>query len=662
MWPRLAASWLVALCLWQTRAAHAKGLVGKLPGNPASCQEEPCNSDPQHVLAALKIMTIFLGAVLILPLLLYYLSKMFTKIRGVCCLEEDKTRRAGAREEALENQDDDGDDEREEKVQAGRTGSSNLRTISVGVGRKEGPFQLEGQAAYLANEPEQQAAAVAERHRHQSVQYAQQDMQPPLQQQPNQLRQSQRGRQRNSVAKLQSNGSARATATPDSCGSRPTPPPVHNNQTSHEDGEAPSTMPTAMQRQDEMDEEEAAAMAAKFQKSQLQAHRYSMFFGPGSAGVDGSGVGVATPAFLNRNSYHHHNNNQQLLLQQQQQQHQHAPTSQYHSNNLQVTMEQIDQLRMARSTTVSPVVVGGQAAGAYQRVGAHSIRRKKSATHRVAPADGELNSNANEPPPLAHYHAQGQTARMDNGREVNPAADHHFQQSQQHRHERLHANQSSPYAGTSAGPPRQLAGGGKTNKQSGAHHLGLPATRPEHRHSIDGSILNNLLPLSAAHLRDLTQWAAQTPDADQQRENDNGPEPISQAAAAAAAAGMLGQQQKCLEQLEMLQQQQPGGQDGSTFCSRDDDNRRSYIDPQQQQQHHHQHHQHHNYPTTHQGQENGGAADGDHFQQRGQWSQPRPPLPPPATSGQLNPGPAGSRRPSLSAAGPRSPRPSGGFN
>jgi hypothetical protein len=81
--------------------AEAKGLVGKLPGNPASCQEEPCNSDPQHVLAALKVMSIFLGSVLILPLLLYYLSKLFTKLRDFC--------RSGGGDDDDDDEDKDGE-------------------------------------------------------------------------------------------------------------------------------------------------------------------------------------------------------------------------------------------------------------------------------------------------------------------------------------------------------------------------------------------------------------------------------------------------------------------------------------------------------------------------------------------------------------------------
>jgi hypothetical protein len=88
MWPRVAlvlTTIATQLLIRPTRVADAKGLVGKLPGNPASCQQEPCNSDPKHVLAALKIMSIFLGSVLVLPLLLYYMSKFLTKIKETCC-------------------------------------------------------------------------------------------------------------------------------------------------------------------------------------------------------------------------------------------------------------------------------------------------------------------------------------------------------------------------------------------------------------------------------------------------------------------------------------------------------------------------------------------------------------------------------------------------
>jgi len=61
-----------------------KGLVGKLPGNPASCPEEPCNSDPQHVLYALKWTSLGFGIILLLPLLMYYLSKLISKINSLC--------------------------------------------------------------------------------------------------------------------------------------------------------------------------------------------------------------------------------------------------------------------------------------------------------------------------------------------------------------------------------------------------------------------------------------------------------------------------------------------------------------------------------------------------------------------------------------------------
>lgn len=68
------------LILLQPLPIACKGLVGKLPGNPASCPEEPCNSDPQHVLYALKWMSVIFGFILLIPLLGYYLSKCYTKI------------------------------------------------------------------------------------------------------------------------------------------------------------------------------------------------------------------------------------------------------------------------------------------------------------------------------------------------------------------------------------------------------------------------------------------------------------------------------------------------------------------------------------------------------------------------------------------------------
>lgn len=64
--------------------ASAKGLVGKLPGNPASCPEEPCNSDPQHVLQALKWMSLVFGLILLLPLVMYYVSKLISKMHAWC--------------------------------------------------------------------------------------------------------------------------------------------------------------------------------------------------------------------------------------------------------------------------------------------------------------------------------------------------------------------------------------------------------------------------------------------------------------------------------------------------------------------------------------------------------------------------------------------------
>lgn len=72
------------LCLWPVLPTAAKGLVGKLPGNPASCPEEPCNSDPQHVLQALKWTSLAFGLILLLPLLMYYISKLISKLRSLC--------------------------------------------------------------------------------------------------------------------------------------------------------------------------------------------------------------------------------------------------------------------------------------------------------------------------------------------------------------------------------------------------------------------------------------------------------------------------------------------------------------------------------------------------------------------------------------------------
>lgn len=63
---------------------NCKGLVGKLPGNPASCPEEPCNSDPQHVLYALKWTSLGFFCTLLLPVLLYFLSKLMSKIHSIC--------------------------------------------------------------------------------------------------------------------------------------------------------------------------------------------------------------------------------------------------------------------------------------------------------------------------------------------------------------------------------------------------------------------------------------------------------------------------------------------------------------------------------------------------------------------------------------------------
>lgn len=75
---------LLLLLCHRLPAALAKGLVGKLPGNPASCPEEPCSSDPQHVLRALKHTSYFVGVIFLMPILLYYLSKLFSKLRELC--------------------------------------------------------------------------------------------------------------------------------------------------------------------------------------------------------------------------------------------------------------------------------------------------------------------------------------------------------------------------------------------------------------------------------------------------------------------------------------------------------------------------------------------------------------------------------------------------
>lgn len=77
---------LSVLILFVARVSlvRAKGLVGKLPGNPASCPEEPCNSDPQHVLYALKWTSLGFGVILLLPLLMYYMSKLISKIHSLC--------------------------------------------------------------------------------------------------------------------------------------------------------------------------------------------------------------------------------------------------------------------------------------------------------------------------------------------------------------------------------------------------------------------------------------------------------------------------------------------------------------------------------------------------------------------------------------------------
>lgn len=100
-----AARVLAALGALQlvARRAHAKGLVGKLPGNPASCPEEPCNSDPQHVLYALKWTSLGFGLILLLPLLMYYMSKLFSKLRQMCLggkpAPADKDKQAAAKQQ-----------------------------------------------------------------------------------------------------------------------------------------------------------------------------------------------------------------------------------------------------------------------------------------------------------------------------------------------------------------------------------------------------------------------------------------------------------------------------------------------------------------------------------------------------------------------------------
>ena len=77
--------------------ADAKGLVGKLPGNPASCPEEPCTSDPQHVLRALKHTSYFVGVIFLMPILLYYMSKLFSKMRDCCApIKPNKSSDSGA--------------------------------------------------------------------------------------------------------------------------------------------------------------------------------------------------------------------------------------------------------------------------------------------------------------------------------------------------------------------------------------------------------------------------------------------------------------------------------------------------------------------------------------------------------------------------------------
>lgn len=90
---RLRAQLICGLALI-VKVVDAKGLVGKLPGNPASCPEEPCNSDPQHVLQALKWTSLAFGLILLLPLLMYYISKLISKIHSLCSNSETSTKKA----------------------------------------------------------------------------------------------------------------------------------------------------------------------------------------------------------------------------------------------------------------------------------------------------------------------------------------------------------------------------------------------------------------------------------------------------------------------------------------------------------------------------------------------------------------------------------------
>lgn len=98
---------LLHLLIGKTNYGHAKGLVGKLPGNPASCPEEPCNSDPQHVLYALKWMCLFLGLIFLLPVLMYFLSKLYSKLVAKCTSK--KSPMDGEKQKKRRDADDDDD-------------------------------------------------------------------------------------------------------------------------------------------------------------------------------------------------------------------------------------------------------------------------------------------------------------------------------------------------------------------------------------------------------------------------------------------------------------------------------------------------------------------------------------------------------------------------
>lgn len=109
---RICAILTSASILLLIDSADAKGLVGKLPGNPASCPEEPCNSDPQHVLYALKWTSLGFACCLLLPLLMYGLSKLFSKMRSMCSEQvDDSDGEPGDREDDDEGDEDDDDDD-----------------------------------------------------------------------------------------------------------------------------------------------------------------------------------------------------------------------------------------------------------------------------------------------------------------------------------------------------------------------------------------------------------------------------------------------------------------------------------------------------------------------------------------------------------------------